>query len=403
MTTTANAMLENCCSPCNDCGGGCKNDCPVNIQSTNPDCLRVDTSECWVIKLEPACPRPTYVKGWLNVTISEVTPPSDCYMDWGDCWILGWREINATDEKVKACSGDTTPGYLDEKLEEWTWIIITPVGCDDSDSKIRISINPTILPKVPEIPEITVTNNSKNVTLSVSWDDWHHLTIEDNETETYDNICCIGFKSNQDYSIDIDQQGNSVQPTDVWLWNLYTGNPEMATNNWIKILENWHYWLFGQLTVQNNITSNNTYFNLWRWLLKIDWDRWTRYVSTAKHWGYARQVLLTGWSWIDISQDWEISQGSWSWQDKSWFDWPWMTFNIEAQLDLHKWDIITLAYRWQSDMPASRGQKWYFRFVWQNDSSTAYNAIFGGTMLGVHMMAPKLFQQTATDWYASDM
>ena len=125
-----------------------------------------------------------------------------------------------------------------------------------------------------------------------------------------------------------------------------------------------------------------------------------RYVSTAKHWGYARQVLLTWWSWIDISADWEISTGSWSGQSKQWFDWPWMTFNIEAQLDLHKWDVITLAYRWQSDMPASRWQKWYFRFVGQDDSSTEFNAIFGGTILGVHMIAPKLFQQTTTDWYS---
>lgn len=400
MTSTIGPLLENCCDPCPSCWDGCKNTCSINIESTNPECLKVDTSECWVIKLEPKCPKVTYVEGWKNITIEEVIPPDECYADWGDCDIKGGWKINSTDEKVKACSWDTTPGYLSEKLEEWTWIIIEPEWCDGgNNAKIRISINPEVLPDIPDIPPIVVNNNSDLVTLSVSWWDKHTLTIADKQETTYDNMCCVGFKFNQDWSIDIDDKWNSVEPTDVYPWNLCTWNPEMATSKWIKILADWHYWVFWQLTVENNTSSANTFFNLWRWLLKIDWHYWERYVSTAKHWAYGRQVLLTWKDNIDISDDWEISSGSWEWQTKNGFDWPWMTFNIEAQLDLHAWDVLTLAYRPQSDMGASDNKTWYFRFVWQNDSSTKFNAIFWGTVLWVHWMSPTLFQERDWDYF----
>lgn len=399
MTSTIGPMLENCCNPCPCWGDDCVETNKINLQSTN-DCLTIDTSECGVIKLTAECPKPTYIKAWDNVEVKETTPPSDCYMDWWDCWIEGWWEINALDEKVKACSGDTTPWYLSEKLEEWDWIIIEPQWCGGwENASLKISIDPNALPEIPDIPEIRVNNNSDLVTLSVSWWDKHVLTIEDKQETTYDNMCCVGFKFNQDWHIDIDDQWNSVRPTDVYPWNLCTGNSAMATSQWIKILADGHYWVFWQLTVENNTSSVNTFFNLWRWLLKIDWYYWERYVSTAKHWAYGRQVLLTAWSWIDISTNWEISEGSWEWQSKEWFDWPWMTFNIEAQLDLHEWDVLTLAYRPQSDMPASRWQIWYFRFVWQNDSSTEFNAIFWGTVLGVHWMSPTLFQERDGDYF----
>lgn len=406
MTTTANAMLENCCDPCPSCWGGCKNDCPVNIQSTNPDCLRVDTSECWVIKLEPSCPKPTYVKAWDNVVVEEETPPSDCYIDWASCWVKGWWRINATDEKVKACRSDTTSGYLDEKLIEWDWIIISHIWCDwNTNSKLKISIDDDYFPDPVEIPEITVTNDSEWVTLSVSWKDKHHLTITDNVATTYDNMCCIWFEANQDYSVRINQQWNSETPTFVRLWTIYTGNKDMASAWWIKILKEWYYRIYWQLTVQNNSasTDDDYFFNLGRWFIHITpWvsrpNLWQNILlSTAKHWAYARQVLLKGWSDIDISDWWEISSWSWSWQNASWFDWPWMTFNIDCMVDLYEGDIITMWYRPQSDIPESRWNACSFRFVWQNDSSTEYDALFWWTVLWVHMLAPKLFQSSASN------
>lgn len=399
MTTTANAMLENCCSPCNDCGWGCKNDCPVNIQSTNPDCLRVDTSECWVVKLEPTCPKTTYVGAWDNVVIEEVTPPDDCYMNWWDCWIKGWWKVNATDEKVKVCEDDTTPGYLDAKLEAWTWITLTPIGCDYNNAVMRISINEEELPDC-DIPPIKVNNDANTVMLAVSWDDWHTLTITDKSTETYDNMCCIGFRTTISKSVNIDTQTwNAVEPAFIDSWRtIFTGNPEMATRQWIYIVQDWYYRVFWQLTVKNN-TWSNTYLNLWRWLLKITSATRKmnglseRFMSTAKHWAYARQVLLQwGWS-VGVDNNWLISTNlSWS-QTKDGFDWPWMTLNIDCLVDMRAWEYITLWYRPQSDMPDSRNNRVAnFAFVWADDSTTEFSALFWWTVLWVYMLAPKLFQ-----------
>ena len=400
MTTTANAMLENCCSPC--CGdGGCKNKWTINIESTNPHCLRVDTSECWVVKLEPSCPKPTYVGAWVNVTIKEVFPPDECYIDGGECWIKWWREISATDEKVKACPSDTTPGTLIDKLEEWKWITITTNWCDgNTDSTLVISVDENDIDV--EYPEIEIEWSSNLINFGIGWGDWHTIYISDKAKETYDNMCCIGFLADQNFhNVTIDSWWNADTPFFMWengkSWTIYTGNHKMAKADWIKILADWYYRLFWQLTVQNNIDSD-FYFNLWRWLLRIIWERpaldaengWM-YLSTAKHWAYGRQILLNAWSWIDVTNQWEIKSGNWDWQTDAWFNWPWMTFNIDTLVDLRKWDRITLGYRPQSNNISNATGS--FRFVWQNDSSTWYHALFGGTLLWVYQLAPKCFQE----------
>lgn len=160
MTSTIGPLLENCCNPC-PCWDDCKETNKINIQSTNPKCLNIDTSECGVIKLEPSCPKVTYVKGWENVTVEEVTPPDDCYMDWEDCWIKGWWEINATDEKVKTCKNDKTAWYLKDKIiaEEWSWIIVNAIGCDDpdTDAYLELTIDDENYPKWPN-DKVSVTS-----------------------------------------------------------------------------------------------------------------------------------------------------------------------------------------------------------------------------------------------------
>ena len=405
MTTTANPLLENCCNPC--CGdGGCNNKWTINIQSTNPDCLRVDTSECWVVKLEPTCPKVTYVGAWNNITIKQITPPDDCYMDWGEC-CKGWWEIEASDEKVKACSWDTTPWTLYDKLEAWHWITITKNWCDwNTDSSLRISVDESDINFT--YPEIKVEWGSKLINLRPGWNDWHTLYLSDKEDETYNNMVCIWFLSDQNFQVAIDKWWNADTPLFMWEnghnWSVYTGNHEMATKSWIKILADGYYRLFWQITVQNNI-NNDFYFNLWRWLLRVRGDREAlndnMYLSTAKHWAYARQMLLIAWSGIDISGRWEISQWSWEWQSDGWFGWPWMTFNIDTLVDLKKWDIVTLWYRPQSNNMSNPDYPdnpiyWSFRFVWQNDSSTWYNALFGWTLLWCYQLAPKRFQEW--DW-----
>lgn len=408
MTSTIWPLLENCCG-CQD--DGCNNKWAINIVSTNPDCLRVDTSECWVVKLEPTCPKPTYVKAWDGVTIKQVVPPSDCYASWADCWIDGWREISSTDEMVKACENDTTPGTLLDKLEAWKWIDITKNWCDEhTNSKLVISVDEDDINV--KFPPIKIVWESKLITLAVEWWDKHTIRLTDKEDSTYNNMCCIWFKTDQDFEVEIDKQWNSDTPLFMWEdwhnWTIFTGNEEMATKKWIKILADGYYRLFWQITVQNNITKNKDefYFNLWRWLLRIHWDRAAlndnMYLSTAKHWAYGRQVLLTAGSWIAISDSWEIKTWSWDWQTSEWFDWPWMTFNIDCLVDLKKDDIITVWYRPQSDSKSNpdydahnpHPQIWgSFRFVWQNDSSTDYNALFWGTVLWVYQLAPKRFQK----------
>lgn len=406
MATTANALLENCCDPC-PCDTGCKNTCPVNIQSTNPDCLRVDTSECWVVKLEPKCPRPTFVTAWDNVTVKDVTPPDDCFMDWGDCDIKGWREISATDEKVKACPSDTTPWTLTEKLVAWTNITITPIGCDwDTNSKLKISVSKAI-PDEVEIPIITIDDSgSQTVSATVTWKDKHHIVITDKANTTYDNMCCVWFETSQVYTVRLNNEWNASAVQFEQAWSIYTWNSEMATTRGIKILKSGYYRVFWQLTVWNNyeMDADSFYINLGRWLLHIDpgHARPTLssehiLLSTAKHWAYGRQTLLLWEDDIDISDGWKISSWSWTWQTNSWFDGPWATFNIDCLVDLYEDDVLTLGYRPQSDMPEAKNRDCSFSFVGQDDSSTEYDALFGGTLLWVHMLAPKLFQQWATN------
>lgn len=392
-----------CCNPC--CGdGGCDNKWTINIMSTNPDCLRVDTSECWVVKLEPTCPKPTFVKAGNNIEIEEVVPPSDCFASWDDCWIKGGRKISSTDEKVKACPGDTTPWTLSEKLEAWHWINISLNWCDwNTDSSLTISVDEDDLSL--DYPEIKVEWGSKLINLRPGWNDWHTLYLSDKEDETYNNMVCIGFTANYDFSVRIDRWGNSETPLFIWEngknWTIYTGNHSMATKSWIKILADGYYRLFWQMTVQNNI-NDDFYFNLWRWLLRVNGTRTAlndnMYLSTAKHWAYAKQMLLVGWEDISVDGYGKISYVEDWWegwpQPSNGFDWPWMTFNIDTLVDLRKWDVITLWYRPQSNNIIDTTGT--FRIVWQADSSTTYNALFGWTLLWCYQLAPKCFQEW--DW-----
>lgn len=461
MTTSANPLLENCCNPCNSCpddgpilettildpsdcnSNCCWNSCSdnrwINIQSTN-DCLIVDTSECGVVKLTAECPRPTYVKAWNNVTVRDVTPPDDCYIDWWDCWVKWGREINATDEKVKACAWDTTPGYLNQKLEEGPWINIDPIWCDWWNARIRISLDESFIPDPPDIPDIVINDYSDLIDATA---DWHTITITDNFVRTYNNAVCLWFIHQNN-----NQFLNKSISSESWsLWNLepqevtrdiFTWNRAMATSKWIKILKSWYYRVFGQLTVENNIWWTTAYINLWRGLIKItgaSW--WTRtllenyYLTTAKHWAYTRHALLRWGSWINVSDNGEISftwgSFSWHWTAPEWggrvdisgtitvgpgswsqtkidFDWPWMTFNMETYVDLYEWDVVQIWYRPQCDMPeAASGDKTEsFRFVWVWDQSTEYHALFGWSVIWVSMISPTLFQKDESSkifWY----
>lgn len=441
MTTTANPLLENCCSPCNkcpddgeitevelleadECSGPCwwgcwcwkwcKDNCGINIQSTN-ECLEVDTSECGVVKLTATCP--PVVVAWDNITVD--TEPCD---DNENCSIKYIVNAECEDEKVKACSWDTTPWYLNQKLVAWDRIHIESVWCDWWNAHLVISAD-----DCPEFdyPELKVQWTSQLINLTV---DWHTIYISDKAQQTYYNMVCIWFKENKDVSIRFDDGWDAMTIEWVsshdWGWDMYTWNWAMATHQWIKILESWYYRVFWQLTVENNIwvSADKYYINLWRAFLRI--KRWWDYIylSTAKHWSYGRQVLLTWWSGIAISNSWEIAVAwgtfswswtapegwwtvsiswsvrypNWTWQTNSWFDWPWATFNIDAYVDLYKWDIISLWYRAQSDMETAKNQMGYFRFTWANDTTTEFDRVFWWSMLWVNLVASHLFQTWET-------
>lgn len=456
--------MSNCipCSPCNnncpddgeiiettildaeECWGcwrcwWCKDNCWINIQSTN-DCLTVDTSECWVIKLTAECPKPTYVKAWANVIVKDITPVSDCYIDGWDCWVLGWWEVSATDEKVKACWGDTTPWTLLEKLKGWDNVTIESVNCSWWNAYLKIHANMDC-PDY-DYPEIVVHNNSKLIETSYWWSEGHEIWIADKETTNYDNMVCLWFQSNKDREITlvssnakvaewIDTSSSEWGWAADWGWDMYTWNSAMATHDWIKILESWYYRVFWQLTVQchpndsGHATDNDKYFlNLWRAYLRL-MRGWKRILlTTAKHWAYWRQVLFTWGDGIRIDENWTIEftwwSFAWSWsapegwwtvsisgsvkanawwwvQWNSGFSWPWATFNVDMYVDLYKDDIITLWYRWQSNI----AQTWntWVRFVGNDDITpgTGFDdRVFWWSMLWAHLVAPKLFQAWET-------
>ncbi len=382
-----------------------------------------------MVKLTAECPKPTYVKAWNNVTVTEVTPPSDCYVDGWDCWIEWWWKIDSTDEKVKACSGDSTPWYLNQKLQEGTGIIIDEVWCDWSNSKLRISIDEDILPECPDVPDLVVNNQSSIIQTSQSWTHRHVLTITDKTKPLYDNIVCVGFNDSIDSTVNMRDTWVADNPTFIWSWwtywkwnwQIYTGNGNLATSKWIRIQQQWYYRLFGQLTVWNN-TWNTRYINLWRWLLLVDSPQraWLSqkafYLSTAKHWSYARHVFPTGWKWITIDADgkfavtratvttdwewwtYEVVFDNWSWQPIWGHDWPWMTFNMDCYVDLWEWDEITLWYRCQSDMEDAKWKSVSYKFVWVWDPTTEYHSLFWWTCLWVQMISPTLFQKDASSW-----
>ncbi len=415
---------EDCNTSC--CWKSCKDNCWVNIQSTN-DCLTVDTSECGVIKLTAECPKPTYVTAWDNVTIDEVTPPDECYMDGGDCWIEGWWRVNASDEKVKACGGDTTPGYLNQKLDAWSWIVIDEVWCWWGNAYLRIGIKEGTIPECPDVPDLVVNYDWDLLNISQSWDHRHIVNISDNKKGSFfDNAVMLWFVHNKTYApIQLNDDWNAEHIVFVesgdwawqWWWNMYTGNSALATANWIKIKQSGYYYIYWQVTVVNNWTDANFYLNLGRALLKLKRGDNEYLVATAKHWAYWTFIAAKWWKGINVDQDWtisltrwtvnissdwwtyEVSFENWSWiQPTKWFDWPWATLNMWVYLDLREWDVLTVWYRPQSDIPSSPWKACSFRLVWQDDSTPEWfenKIVFWGTTIGIHPITPTVFMDNS--------
>lgn len=409
-------MTCNTCNECDPCDKEKKSCC--ELKAIAGDCVDVEEVD-WQYIISATCP-------------PRVRPGDNVDVEITESWVDGYSKdytVSAKNDKVSVCSDDDNPGPLDIKIRAQSPIEVTTVWCGDSDGHLLISLDEDALDTPDE--KVAVRKSCRPVYLedAIEVDSQLieanvvdcKLRFTDRETTYYNNNICLWFDWSREKTIWVDSDWNAVDATWINFWNRYTWNIDMATRDWIKILEDWYYRIFWQLTVQNNTwatDARNRWINLWRWLLKIEnlEDAGRKFIlSTAKHWQYARQVILRWGKWVKIDWNGEISlllnnwvpqtwewPWEWTWQNWSSVQWPWMTFNMDAYVDLKAWDIITVWYRPQSDMPESQdrpdepAKTFYFIFTWEDDQSTEFQAVFWWTVIWVQMVAPKWF----TDWNA---
>lgn len=393
-------MTCNTCNECDPCNKEKKTCCELKVIAG--DCVDVEEVD-WQYVVSATCP--PRVRPWDNVTV-EIT----------ESWVDGYSKdykVNAKNDKVWVCSTDT-PGYLNEKIRVTSPIEKRMVGCGDWNWYVEIWLDEDALESIfpdekvaveawctPKYLADAIVVDSELIEANViSWS-WCVLKITDKATTWYDNNVCIWFGSTRTDEEDVDSWWDAVRAHEIDFWNRYTWNHHMATTEWIKILEDWYYRVYWQLTVQNN-TWANRFINLARALLIIhrEWESKPILLSTAKHWQYARQVVLRWWESIEISDNGEISyaEGSSRSQEYDVVQWPWMTFNMDWYFDLHEWDIITLWYRAQSNMPEANGWKFYWKYPGSDDVTTEYKAIYWGTLLAAQMIVPKWFTNWEPFW-----
>lgn len=384
----------------NCCWKKCNDNCWINIQSTN-DCLTVDTSECGVIKLTAECPKPTYVTAGSNITVDEVTPPDDCYIDWWDCSVKGWWRINATDEKVKACSGDTTPGTLYDKLQQWTWIKIDKIWCDwESNSKLKISIDEDILPDCPDIPSITVTDNSKLINVTANW---HHITVTDEDAKAYyaklvlaewnDWIRTLANNSTQKYALfgawapnwetvyrkNLTVQSWYIKITKKWLYNVwFSGSAECWS--WVHAFRVQLYSSADEAASSTKTLIESRYsapiwdqpFEVpgfpWAKIHYVSWvSWWWESSATASYSDYEFKIDAPLW-WPATDVEWTQREANWKsaslWSYVSRMPVSWSTI-----VELDKWDYVWLWVKLSSEV------RYSWDLLWKMDDYVAHFAL----------------------------
>lgn len=302
----------------NCCWGWCRDNSWINIQSGS-DCLTVDTSECWVITLTAECPRPTYVEAWENVTVNDITPPSDCYIDWWDCWTKWWWKINATDSKVKACSWDSKPWTLEQKLQAGKGIFIDYTWCDWWDGKAIISFDDSVIPSCPEIPNVTIdTSNCSYVDWTASW---HHIVLKDKEPLIY--YAKIYLSSNAIDSAALGNDGTWFYLTK-WGWLPTSWSTrEMSWVNWAEdFSENF----------------NKSWFSKWilevprDWLYNVGFS-WTLECWFGIHWVRVQMYYAPSWQ-----LPYTIIESRYSWPvGKEPYELNWYSLNYVTNVQAYGW------------------------------------------------------------------
>lgn len=406
-------MTCNTCNECNPCEKEKKSCCELKVLAG--DCVDVEEVD-WQYVVSATCP--PRVVAWDGVEVDKYPSPEEGYsVDY---------EVSAIDNKVGVCEDDDYPGTLDVKLRVESPITREVHWCGTSDGYMVIGLDTDKI-KTPD-EKVAVSNWCQPgflwdvLTVDSELIEWHvesdcKYHIKDRAKTFYYNNVCLWFGWSREVMIAVNDDWNAVDATWINFWDRYTWNKDLATRNWILIKESWYYRIFWQVTVENNTwpmwddssaTSRNRYINLWRWLLKVTNERtWKkRILSTAKHWEYCLQTILRWWKGINVDNNWEISlhldeKGEiditpGQSQDGNYNEGPWMTFNMDAYLDLEAWDVITVWYRPQSDMPEANNKYFYFMFSWEDDPSTEFQAVFGWSVIWVQMITPKLFM----DWDA---
>lgn len=400
-------MTCNTCNECDPCDKEKKSCCELKV--LGGDCVDVEEVD-WQYVVSATCP--PRVRPWENVTVKIDESGVDGYSkDY---------TVSAKNDKVSVCSDDDEPGPLNVKIRAESPIEVKTVGCWESNWHLLISLDEDALEtpdeKVavrswcrPKYLEDAIEIDSELIEANVVSSDWCVLRITDKATTWYDNNVCIWFGSSRDDSEWVDSWWNANEAHEIDFWTRYTWNHRMATSDWIKILEDWYYRVCWQLTVQNN-TWPNRFINLARALLIIhrDWEDKPILLSTAKHWQYAKQVVLRWWTWINVDNngtisihwtedDW-IRWEPWESQEFQSVQWPWMTFNMDGYFDLHEWDIISLWYRPQSNMWEARWGTFYWKYPWNDDITTEYKCIYWWTLLAAQMVVPKWFTNWEPYW-----
>ena len=216
------------------CWKGCKDNCWINIQSSNPDCLAVTTEECWVVTLHPTCP--PIVVAWENVTVE--VEECDGTESLAPCSRKFIVNANCEDTKVKACEWDAHPWTLEDKLEAWSWIHINYSWCDGWDGKAIISFDDSVLPEPEPIPDIVMHDNSDLIVATASW---HDIYITDADKKYYYAKTVLS-----EWHDWIQTQGNDITNTYRLTDNRASWttvyNKNLLIWNWrISILKSWLY------------------------------------------------------------------------------------------------------------------------------------------------------------------
>lgn len=118
------------CNNCDECNT-CSECCNPNI--VGADCITVDTSEEWVITIWWGCPTQITSEDG-SITVTEWTPDDGYSVKYN-------IEVTNEDQYVKACSGDTTPWTLNEKLQVSSPLTLATVWCSGSDSYLRLGLD----------------------------------------------------------------------------------------------------------------------------------------------------------------------------------------------------------------------------------------------------------------------